>query len=92
MKEAVEREGMRKLGFLGFIKQPGKQQFYPTPGRLPGRPVETESNLDFSRSTGFGQKFFFYFRLDRSTGPMTGQLGRPVGRSVLLKTVKKKLF
>ena len=62
MKEAVERDGMRKLGFLGFIKQLGKQQFYPTPGRPPGRPVKTESNLGFSRSTArstsFGQKIF----------------------------------
>ena len=44
----LRRENERNLGVRVF-KEPGKAQFYPTPGR----PVEIESNLGFSRSRKF---------------------------------------
>ena len=47
-------ERMREFGDLGLYKN-GCKTVYPTPGR----PAQTESNLGFSRSTGYGLRSFF---------------------------------
>ena len=51
MLEAVEDEEGKEFWGLGLYKESSKLTVYPIPGKPPGRPMETESNLGFSRST-----------------------------------------
>jgi len=71
----------RKIWGLGFYKESAKLAVYPISGRPPGRPVETENNLGFSRSTArstdFGPKKISYSTLYRSTGSIDRAYARP---------------
>ena len=83
----------RKIWGLGFYIQSGKKTAYPTAGRPPGRPVEAESNLGFSRSTarstGFGQKNFQAISVDWVGRPSLYQ-ARSIDRAGRLEQLKTR--